>query len=231
VERVRDKTFFSTVDEVLAVGHTALVMYDPLTVGLQACENAMPDGGDLVDRWERLLDAARHHDVPVLYSRTVDDLSRMTGPWLRHLSRNRPTGYVDRLSESPPPMPMSDSDDAFVPRLRPAQGEIIISHTYYDLFTGTRLAELGRERNVESLLLTGVATESGIWETARRAAAEGFYAVIVEDCVFSTRPEMHADAITHLRTHFDVVSADDVLAIWGERSRGPDAAPSDPEAR
>jgi nicotinamidase-related amidase len=60
-------------------------------------------------------------------------------------------------------------------------------------------------------------TESGIWETARRAAAEGFYAVVVEDCVSSTTPQMHADALKHLRTHFDVVPADEVAAIWASR--------------
>jgi nicotinamidase-related amidase len=214
VEHVRDKTFFSTVDEVLAPGHTALVVYDPLTVTLQTCQEAMPTATQMVDRWARLLSAARDRGLPVIYSYTVDDLSEMTGPWLRHLWRNRPAGYVDQLSESPPPIPTTLVEHGFVPRLQPSEGDVVIPHTYYDLFTGTHLAQLARQRNVESLVLTGFATESGIWETARRAAAEGFYAVIVEDCVASSRPQMHTDALTHLRTHFDVVSTDEVLTVW-----------------
>jgi nicotinamidase-related amidase len=214
MEQVRDKTYFTTVAEELASSHTALIMYEPLTSVLETDEESiLATTPRFMERWERLLLAARQHDVPVVYSHNVNDLAGMTGPWLRHLSRTRPAAFLDGLSNAP--ASASPDPGAFLPRLGPLEGEVVVPHTYYDLFTGTQLAPLLRDRNIEALVLTGLVTESGIWDTARRAAAEGFYAVIVEDCVSSARSELHADALAHLRQHFDVVSSDEVLAIWG----------------
>jgi hypothetical protein len=58
-----------------------------------------------------------------------------------------------------------------------------------------------------------MATESGISGTARRAASEGFYAVVVGDCV-SGSPELHPVALDYLKTAVDVVTCDEVLAAW-----------------
>jgi nicotinamidase-related amidase len=83
---------------------------------------------------------------------------------------------------------------------------------YHDSFSNTNLAEMLRTRNIETMVLTGMATESGVGGTARRAAAEGFYAVVVSDAVRGGR--YHDGAMRYLRTAVDVATTDEVLAVW-----------------
>jgi nicotinamidase-related amidase len=212
MEQVRNKTFLSTPAEALERSRSVLVMLDPL--------NWLRDeyGDDLIqastpglwERWERLLTGARQYNVPVIYTQHSYNWEKMTGPWLRHLAA---TKTFDALRAMPSQHTTSPDPDAFVEPLRPRPDEAVFLKRYHDAFQDTGLAEQLRSQNLETIVLTGLGTESGIWGTARRGAAEGFYVVVVNDCV-SGHPQLHADALTHLRSHFDVVPAEEVLAVW-----------------
>jgi nicotinamidase-related amidase len=215
MEQVRDKTFLSTPTEELDPSRAALLMYDPLTsvvrdYGRDAIEATTPG---LWDRWERLLRASRQADVPVIYTQRYYDWDKMSGPWLRHLAASRTLDAVRALPFVSGGSATVDADD-FLPALRPQTDETVVLKPYYDSFSDTELADVLRRRGIETIVISGLTTESGIWATARRAPAEGFYAVIVGDCVASARKQFHTDALRELGNRFDVLRADDVIALW-----------------
>ena len=219
MEQVRDKTFLSTPAEALDPSRAALLMYDPLSwvvrdYGSDAIEATTPG---LWDRWEGLLTGARQADVPVIYTQHYYNWDKMTGPWLRHLASSR---TLDELRAMPFVSGGTATPDPqeFLPALRPQPDETIILKMYHDPFSDTDLADVLRSRGIETIVLSGLTTESGIWATARRAPAEGFYAIIAGDCVASTRQQFHSDALRQLGTRFDVLSTDDVLAVWSTES-------------
>lgn len=189
----------------------ALLMYDPLTEVLTPEILATVPG--LVERWGRLLSGARAANIPVVYTQHVFDWDTMTGPWLQYLSAIRDVAtlrslpFVSGSTLTPDPR-------LFHEVLRPLDGEPILIKGYNDAFAGTRLFEVLRSRNIESLIVTGVATEQGVMGTARRAPSLGFYPVVVADCVSSTRRQLHEDGLRYLRTAFNVVTAEDVIACW-----------------
>ena len=207
-------------------GRVALLMYDPLAEVLTDDICATVPG--LVERWGRLLLSACAANVTVVYTQHVFDWETMTGPWLQYLSAIRDLAtlgslpFVSGRSLKPDPR-------LFHETLRPLDGEPILIKGFNDAFTGTRLLEILRSRNVESLIVTGVATEQGITGTARRAPSLGFYPVVIADCVSSARAQLHEDALRYLRTAFNVVRAEEVIACW-VRSVGANKAESGPNS-
>jgi nicotinamidase-related amidase len=215
VQRVGNKTFLTTLDEILDPSRTALIMYDPLTWILRdyttgdAIEARTPG---LWERWERLLLGAREAGVRVVYTQHIYDWDRIGGSWLRYLAGTR---TLEFLREMPfvSGATVSPDPNEFLPALRPLPDEHIVMKVFHDSFSGTDFAPLLRKLNIETIVLTGMATESGISGTARRAAAEGFYAVVVGDCV-SGSAEYHPAALRYLEDAVDVVTTDHVLTAW-----------------
>jgi nicotinamidase-related amidase len=224
VQHVGDKNFLTTLEEILDPSKAALVMYDPLDWILRdyasgdAIEATTPG---LWDRWKRLLEGARQSGVTVIYTQHVYDWDKIGGSWLRYLAGTRTLEFLQAMpfvsgtTASPDP-------SIFIEALRPLPGEHIAVKAFHDSFSGTDFADLLRRLQVETIVLSGMATESGISGTARRAASEGFYAVVVGDCV-SGSPDLHPVALDYLKTAVDVVTCDQVLAAWdaaGSAARG-----------
>jgi nicotinamidase-related amidase len=216
VQTVGDKSFLTTLDEILDPSRAALIMYDPLSWILRdyasgdAIEATTPG---LWDRWARLLQGARQSDVTVIYTHHVYDWDQIGGSWLRYLAGTRTLDFLRAMPFVSGTTVSSDPSE-FIEALRPLPGEHIAVKVFHDSFSGTDFADLLRALRVETIVLSGMATESGISGTARRAASEGFYAVVVGDCV-SGSPALHPAALRYLESVVDVVSCDQVLSAWG----------------
>src|ERR1044071_481705 len=98
MQRVGDKTFLTTLDEILDPSRAALVMYDPLgwilrdyTTG-DAIEKRTPG---LFERWQRILHGAREAGVQVLFTQHVYDWDKISGAWLKYLAGTRTLELLD----------------------------------------------------------------------------------------------------------------------------------------
>jgi nicotinamidase-related amidase len=100
-----------------------------------------------------------------------------------------------------------------VPELGPEPGDLVIGKRQWGAFYGTDLDLQLRRRGIDTLLLTGIATNIGVESTARDAFERGYQQVFVEDAMASLGPDEHANTI---RTVFSrigrVRSTADVLA-------------------
>jgi nicotinamidase-related amidase len=82
----------------------------------------------------------------------------------------------------------------------------------YDCFAATDLDHLLRSRSLDTVLLTGVNTNSCVLATAVAANTRDYAPVVVEDCVDTMDRQVHEAALTVIRQAFGwVATAEEVL--------------------
>ena len=85
-----------------------------------------------------------------------------------------------------------------IPRLAPADGDIVIPKRRYSGFFGTDLDLTLRERGIDTLRLVGDCTNICVLYTAADARNLGYKVEVVRDGVTSFDLEAHADALREL---------------------------------
>lgn len=146
---------------------------------------------------QRLLAAWRAAGAPVIH--------------VRHLSRQPASTFR-------PGTPGVD----FKPGFQPRSGEPVIDKSVPGAFTGGALEALLREREIEGLVITGVATSNSVEATARVAGDLGFRTVVVADATFTfaradfhgrprTADEVHAMSLANLDGEYAAVLDTDAV--------------------
>ena len=94
-----------------------------------------------------------------------------------------------------------------IPELHDPQRDWVVDmKKRYDCFVGTDLDFLLRSHGINTLLLTGVNTNSCVLATAVSANVKDYAVIVVEDCVDTMdAPELHAAALACIRTAFGFV--------------------------
>jgi nicotinamidase-related amidase len=102
-----------------------------------------------------------------------------------------------------------------MPQLLDASDFIVNTKKRYDCFLGTDLDFLLRSHGINTLLITGVNTNSCVLATTTAANVRDYAVIVVEDCVDSMDgPELHAAGLACIRTAFGfVMDTDAVIAL------------------
>lgn len=176
----------------------------------------------LVRNNKRLMDGSRALGVPVVHmvTRYRDRAEIEVNPFWRRLSEDpsstRKNAMRHNLDGSP--------GCQIMPGLH-QQGDVVVdTKKRYDCFLATDLDFALRARGVDTLLVTGINTNSCVLATAIAANVRDYAVVIVEDCVGTMdTPAHHEAALLCLRTAFaHVASTDEVLAAaatWQGREK------------
>lgn len=115
---------------------------------------------------ERLLVSARAQGLPVIHVRTCGRL-----PNGRDLSRKkRAQGFC---------FGPNDDEAAFMPGLRPQDGEMVFNKPASGIFTGTGLDDVLRNLGVENLVLAGVSYDSALQGSIRSISDRGYGLILV----------------------------------------------------
>jgi nicotinamidase-related amidase len=149
---------------------------------------------------ERLLAAARRAGIPVMHTNVEYEPGGRDGgvffrklPALASFERGRNPGLA-----------------AFAEGLDPLPGEPVFTKQYASAFFGTRLAELLRERGVDTLLIAGVSTSGCVRATAVDACQYGFIPLVVREAVGDRHPAPHEANLFDLQAKYaEVVSLDE----------------------
>ena len=94
---------------------------------------------------------------------------------------------------SAPPPPASASE--LVPEAGHQSGDLLITKRHWGAFAGTGLEQELRKRGVDTVVLTGIATNIGVESTARQGTGLGFAFVIVEDACSARNADEHRFAV------------------------------------
>ena len=95
---------------------------------------------------------------------------------------------------------------------------LIITKRHWGAFAGTELEKVLNQRGIDTIVLTGIATNVGVESTARQGAGLGFAFVIVEDACGALDAEDHRLAFEKTFPRLARVrKTDEVIAALGPR--------------
>jgi biuret amidohydrolase len=156
----------------------------------------------------------RSREVPVVHVvtsyRAVEEIA--SNPWWASVAdtgASRSNALRHQLPGSPGLELMPDVHD-------PEYDVVVGGKKRYDCFVATDLDHVLRARGIDTLLLTGVNTNSCVLATAVAANARDYAPVVVEECVDTMDRQLHDSALAVIRQAFGWVgSAKDVLDSLG----------------
>ena len=122
---------------------------------------------------------------------------------------SRPVAEPMRVPAGGPPLGWSD----LVPEVAALQHDVIIVKHQWSAFYGTELDLQLRRRGIDTIVLTGIATNFGVEGTAREAWQHNYAVVFAEDAMSAPTAEHHRFAVEKIFPRIGLVrSTEDILA-------------------
>ncbi len=139
-----------------------------------------------------------------------DDLS----PWLRSFDALGVATIGTRIFP-----PVDDPSWEIDKALEPRPDEQVLNKLTAGTFASTDLDQRLRDRNVQSVVVVGVATDVCVSTTAREAADRGFKVVTVSDACTTLSDQLHGANLDTLRVFGSVRTTSEVVKALRESSR------------
>ena len=165
------------------------------------------------------LDAARILEIPVVHVvtsyRDADEIG--ANPYWRAIA-DTGVSRSNILRHNLPGLPGRE----LMPEIcDPERDRVVSSKKRYDCFLGTDLAITLHAMKVNTLLITGVNTNSCVLTTTITAQTRDFACIVVSDCVDTCdEPSFHESALTIIERAFGwVMSADEALEALRSENR------------
>ena len=146
-----------------------------------------------------LAEAFRAAGRPVIFARCAS----VIGDGSDQTARHRGQGLV---------VPEWSYEAQIVEQLGVRPGDVVLTKTGSGCFTSTNLDHLLRNLHIETIVLTGMWTNSCVETTARHAGDLDYNVILVEDACVAMTPENHEWALRYLGNNFALVrSTEQVL--------------------
>jgi nicotinamidase-related amidase len=138
--------------------------------------------------------------------------------WPGHKGVIRNNGLFNTVTQRKSSFIRGSKGVAVLPEFGPTETDIIIEHSRISAFHGSDLLSVLIGHGIETVAVTGVATNVAVDHTTRDAAQFGYRTVLIEDCCCSSDPSYHDAALKTLRIlATNVVKADEFIAeLTGE---------------
>jgi len=200
----------------LGVDHPrpAVVAIDLHRGHLDMAVATMPTTPDVATRIiaanKRLFDWCRSVDIPIVHQvtsyRDAEEIS--ANPFWRTRAED-PTATRKNVMRH---NIIGGPGCTVMPQLLDSRDFIVDTKKRYDCFLGTDLDFLLHSHGVNTLLITGVNTNSCVLATTTAANVRDYAVIVVEDCVDSMDgPELHAAGLACIKTAFGFVMDTDAL--------------------
>ena len=203
----------------LGVDHprAAVVAIDLHRGHLDMAVATMPTTPDVATRIiaanKRLFDWCRSVDIPIVHQvtsyRDAEEIS--ANPFWRTRAEDPSATRKNVMRHNI----IGGPGCTVMPQLLDSRDFIVDTKKRYDCFLGTDLDFLLRSHDVNTLLITGVNTNSCVLATATAANVRDYAVIVIEDCVDSMDgPELHAAGLACIKTAFGfVMDTDAVMAL------------------
>jgi nicotinamidase-related amidase len=157
--------------------HTALLVMDVQQGTIQR----FAFGPQALEPFQRAVEAARTQQVPVIFVRVV---FREGYPEVS--ARNKFFSTIKGRSTPP-----DDFSTQIHPSVVPRRGEVVVAKLRVSAFAGSDLEVVLRAMEVDTLVLTGIATSGVVLSTLREAADRDYRLVVLSDACLDVDPEVH----------------------------------------
>jgi nicotinamidase-related amidase len=173
---------------------TALIVVD-LQKGLMASPVIHPIAG-VIAQSRALADAFRERGLPVVLVNVADTAPGRTELPPRSTAQF-PAGWTD-----------------LIPELNQQPGDIAVTKYSWGAFATTDLEAQLKTLGVTQVVITGVATGTGVESTARQAYEAGFNVTLATDAMTDTRPEAHDYSLKSVFPRLgETCTAQDIIAL------------------
>lgn len=170
----------------------------------------LPRLRETIANTRRLLDAFRERGRQVVYTRHGALLPDGRDMILRRQQRDTD---AQEQTGRPTLWAKGDKEHEIVADLAPRADELVVDKNASSPFNGTGIDQLLRNLNLETLIVTGMATDMCVETTARDAADRGYNVIVVEDATATFFAEHHRAALSALaRVYTKVYRTGEVLA-------------------
>jgi ureidoacrylate peracid hydrolase len=155
----------------------------------------------MLPRLKAFIAEARRAQVRVIYAQVLHDEATESEVW-----NERPRH----------PAVLGTPGADFHPDFVPEKDDYVIKKSRYSAFIRTTFEDDLHAMGIETLIMTGIATNVCVESTARDAYQRDFRVVMVEDCCASMSEEAHEATLNTFRRGFGglVCKAEDVIAAW-----------------
>jgi len=144
----------------------------------------------VVEPLSRVLDAARATGMTIVHTREGHRPDLADCPPAK-LARGRLEQGIGDLGPKGRILVRGEEGHDIIDELAPLPGEVVLDKPGKGAFYATDLELMLRNRDITSLVVTGVTTEVCVHTTVREANDRGFECLVLEDCVGSYFPEFH----------------------------------------
>jgi nicotinamidase-related amidase len=207
----------------------ALLVIDMQKDSISGGFYAVPTIEQVIGNVERLADAFRARELPVVYTQHT---YRPDGS---DLQRGEP------VDASGAPIAYREGTEGWeiIEELRPRPGDVVVRKHRWNAFSGSRLDTVLRRLRVEEVVITGVTTDCCVMLTAFDAWFHEYGVILIPDATAAVSEGSHQAAVlTMLNWLYDLrlVTTEGLLQELaggpptGLRTEGPDAFPFDPRA-
>jgi nicotinamidase-related amidase len=177
---------------------TALIVVD-LQKGLRDIPSLHPIAG-VIDYSCQLIEAFRKQKLPVVLVNVAGTAPGRTEEPRRH--RELTAGFSE-----------------LIPELQQQPDDILITKRTWGALANTGLEAQLKATGVTQVVVTGVATGTGVEATARQAYEAGFNVTLAVDAMTDVRPEAHEYSLRHVFPRLgETGSTQDVLDLLAKRS-------------
>jgi nicotinamidase-related amidase len=177
---------------------TALIIVD-LQKGIVSSPFIHPID-DVLKRSRALIDTFRTQGLPVVLVNVAGGAPGRTQQPPRQ--RMLPEGWTD-----------------LIPELGHQPSDIVVTKRTWGAFASTDLEAQLKAKGVTQVVITGVATGTGVEATARQAYEQGFNVTLAIDAMTDLRPEAHEYSVTNVFPRLgETGSTQDVLDLLAKRS-------------
>lgn len=195
---------YENLKEIVNPEHTCLVVWD-IQNGLVSRIYNKPE---FISNLKSLINALRGK-MPIVYTQITPPAKNLKSSWsyyamMKRFGVNDPDALPDFMAKG-------SEDRNIAEEIAPESGDIILEKPTASIFIGTYFEQLMKNRNIKTLIFTGIATEIGVESSARDAANRGFYPVVASDCVSSMDKEAHGRSLENMKKMFICESSKTII--------------------
>ncbi|MBI4524514.1 MAG: cysteine hydrolase [Deltaproteobacteria bacterium] len=159
----------------------------------------------VVPRLIHLIDEARRVGLTIVYIKTTHSEWTDTPSWVYRSSQK---GGLSTCREG-------TWGAEFYEGISPLPNERVVVKHRYSAFINTDLNTVLKAKAIESVLVTGVATNVCVETTARDAYMYDYYITMIEDCSAAYDGKLHENTLENMRRHFGLVaSSREIIENW-----------------
>lgn len=154
---------------------------------------------EVIDRTHALIEAFRRNELPVALVNVAGGAPGRTEQPRRHQTLS--AGWTD-----------------LIPELDPQPNDILVTKRTWGAFASTDIETRLKQKGVTQVVITGVATGTGVESTARQAYEAGFNVTLAIDAMTDMRAEAHEYCLRHVFPRLgETGPTQDVLDLLAKR--------------